>query len=77
MSKLIHDDLTKITVKINGEPFSCTSPIFLSQLLEYLDFNLQTIIVEHNSKIVNRNMLDIVQVENKDKIEIVTIVGGG
>jgi len=77
MSKLIYDDLTKITVKINGEPFSCTSPIFLNQLLEYLDFNLQTIIVEYNSKILNRNMLDTVQIKNKDKIEIVTIVGGG
>nr|QUE28069.1 ThiS [Sahlingia subintegra] len=74
---MIYDDLNKITVKINGEAFSCTSPIFLSQLLEYLDFNIQIIIIEYNSKILNKNMIDTVKLKNKDKIEIVTIVGGG
>nr|YP_009297337.1 thiamine biosynthesis protein S [Erythrotrichia carnea]AOM66680.1 thiamine biosynthesis protein S [Erythrotrichia carnea] len=66
-----------ITLNVNGEAFSCTSPIFLNQLLEYLDFNVKTIIVEHNSKIVDRQMLNSIKLKSGDKIEIVTIVGGG
>lgn len=77
MNKPIYNNLIKITVNVNGEAFSCTSPIFLKQLLEYLDFNVQAIIVEHNSRIVDERMLNSIKLHDKDKIEIVTIVGGG
>nr|QUE29615.1 ThiS [Erythrotrichia foliiformis] len=74
---MTRQDLIKITVQVNGEAFKCTSPILLSQLLEYLDFNIQTIIVEHNSKIIDKKIFDSITLKNEDKIEIVTIVGGG
>ena len=77
MNQTPHNDLIKITVNVNGEAFKCTSPILLSQLLEYLDFNIQTIIVEHNSKIIDKQIFNSVKLQHKDKIEIVTIVGGG
>lgn len=77
MDKSGYNSTITISVKVNGEAFSCTSPIFLGQLLEYLDFNMQTIIVEHNSKIINRHELNSVQLQREDKIEVVTIVGGG
>jgi len=77
MDNSVYNRTVKISVKVNGEAFSCTSPILLGQLLEYLDFNMQTIIVEHNSKIINRHELNSVQLQCKDKIEVVTIVGGG
>nr|QUE28667.1 ThiS [Porphyrostromium japonicum] len=77
MDKSVCNGTVKISVKVNGEAFNCTSPIFLGQLLEYLDFNMQTIIVEHNSKIIDRHKLNSVQLQCEDKIEVVTIVGGG
>nr|QUE29369.1 ThiS [Erythrotrichia longistipitata] len=77
MNKPIYNNLIKITVNVNGEAFSCTSPISLKQLLEYLDFNVQTIIVEHNSQIIDEKLLNSTKLHDKDKIEIVTIVGGG
>nr|QUE28453.1 ThiS [Porphyrostromium boryanum] len=77
MDQSSHGSFLKIAVSVNGEAFNCTSPIFLNQLLEYLDFNMQTIIVEHNSKIIGKNKLSLVELQNKDKIEVVTIVGGG
>lgn len=77
MNQFTYSDPNKITVKINGEAFSCTEPTFLGHLLEYLDFNTQTIIVEYNSMILNERKLDSVKLQHKDKIEVVTIVGGG
>nr|QUE29192.1 ThiS [Erythrotrichia welwitschii] len=77
MNKVVYNDKLKITVSVNGEAFSCTSPVFLEQLLEYLDFNMQTIIVEYNSAIINKKKLASTKLQNRDKIEIVTIVGGG
>nr|QUE28816.1 ThiS [Porphyropsis coccinea] len=67
----------KITVEINGEPFNCADEILLSYLLEYLDFNTSMIIVEYNSEILRKEMLNSIRLKNKDKLEIVTIVGGG
>ena len=75
MNRFSPNDL--ITLTVNGEAFSCTSPIFLNQLLEYLDFNVKTIIVEHNSKIIDKKILNSIKLKSQDKIEIVTIVGGG
>nr|QUE28246.1 ThiS [Pseudoerythrocladia kornmannii] len=67
----------KITVEINGESFNCTNEMPLSFLLEYLDFNTSMIIVEYNSTILHKEAIDSVRLNNKDKLEIITIVGGG
>nr|ARO91282.1 thiamine biosynthesis protein [Rhodochaete parvula] len=67
----------KISVEINGESFNCVSPISLYSLLEYLDFNISTVIIEHNATIISHENLYFVELKNNDKVEVVTIVGGG
>nr|YP_009732047.1 hypothetical protein [Gracilaria edulis]QHS70608.1 hypothetical protein [Gracilaria edulis] len=62
---------------INGEAFNCSISMSLKDLLIYLEFELNSIIVEHNYLIVNYDELDKTFFKSGDKIEIITIVGGG
>nr|UAD85680.1 Thiamine biosynthesis protein [Gracilaria edulis] len=62
---------------INGEAFNCSISMSLKDLLIYLEFELNSIIVEHNYLIVNHDELDKTFFKSGDKIEIITIVGGG
>nr|YP_010338674.1 thiamine biosynthesis protein S [Glaucosphaera vacuolata]UNJ18624.1 thiamine biosynthesis protein S [Glaucosphaera vacuolata] len=72
MAKISH-----ITVEINGEPFVCENSYSLYELLDYLDFKLDLIIVEYNMEIIQHYELKNIFIKNNDKIEIMTIVGGG
>nr|QUE29972.1 ThiS [Erythrocladia irregularis] len=67
----------KITVEINGEPFNCMNNMSLSFLLEYLDFNISISIIEYNSNILSKDQIQYIQLKDQDKLEVVTIVGGG
>nr|YP_010337367.1 thiamine biosynthesis protein S [Pulvinaster venetus]UNJ16952.1 thiamine biosynthesis protein S [Pulvinaster venetus] len=67
----------KILVKINGEIFACIANMSINELLQYLDFDINLIIVEYNSQIIPKNKLNATNVKHNDKLEIVTIVGGG
>lgn len=77
MNTLISTSITKITVMINGEPFVCIQNTTLAGLLNYLDFDFRQIVVEYNSDIIPKDKLTMIQLQNQDIIEIVTIVGGG
>jgi len=65
------------TILVNGEPFNCYSRMSLKDVLVYLNFNLQDVIVEYNQRIVNYSVFDKVIVDNNDCVEVITIVGGG
>nr|UNJ16366.1 thiamine biosynthesis protein S [Boldiaceae sp.] len=67
----------KIIIKINGEPFSCIVNTPLAKLLEYLDFDLRLVIVEHNAQIITKEKFQSINIKDQDSIEIVTMVGGG
>lgn len=49
----------------------------ISGLLDRLSINKDTVAVELNKNIVHRQNFDITKLKNKDKLEIVTVVGGG
>nr|YP_009295237.1 Ycf40 [Dasya binghamiae]AOH77249.1 Ycf40 [Dasya binghamiae] len=66
-----------ITVFINGEPFNCNHLMSIKDLLLYLNFNLNIIIVEYNKEILKPNLYHKYFLNMNDSIEIVTIVGGG
>ena len=66
-----------ITVYINGEPFVCTTPIKLIDLIQYLDFNLDLIVIEYNKEILSSPNLSTVLLQHMDTVEIITVVGGG
>ncbi len=67
---------TNINLQINGEPRFCV-PQALPILLESLGFNLRLIAVEYNGQILHRQFWSETMVNSGDKIEVVTIVGGG
>ena len=66
-----------ITVFINGEPFNCNSFISLKDLLIYLSFDLDSVIVEYNNRIIKSFDYVNVFICDGDCVEVITIVGGG
>ncbi len=65
---------------INGESkeFKHSSePLFIEELLEILGYNPKLIVIELNGSILPPNNWSQHPLKNRDKIEIVTIVGGG
>ncbi len=67
---------TKINLQINGESH-LSAPQPLTLLLESLGFNLRLIAIEYNGEILHRQFWPETTIKSGDKIEIVTIVGGG
>ena len=67
----------QITLQVNGESQSCLPQTKLPQLLEQLKLNPRLIAVEYNGEILHRQFWTETLIHEGDKIEIVTIVGGG
>lgn len=68
---------TSIQVRINGESHSIQSSISLIQLLQSLQVDPKSVVVERNRRVVSRDCLAEVNVQEGDEIEIVHFVGGG
>ncbi|EAW45659.1 sulfur carrier protein ThiS [Nodularia spumigena CS-584] len=67
----------QITLQVNGETRSCLTQTSLPDLLQQLGFNPRLIAVEYNGEILHRQFWSQTQVQPGDRLEIVTIVGGG
>ena len=67
----------RITLEVNGESRTCPPQTQLPQLLEQLGLNPRLIAVEYNGEILHRQYWSQTQMQEGDKLEIVTIVGGG
>lgn len=66
-----------ITLKVNGEPQTCSPQTPLPQFLEQLGLNPRLVAVEYNGEILHRQFWTETTLQNGDVLEIVTIVGGG
>ena len=66
-----------ITIQVNGEAQTCTAQTLLPDLLTQLDLNPRLIAVEYNGEILHRQYWNETQMQSGDRLEIVTIVGGG
>nr|YP_009027628.1 hypothetical protein 71 [Neoporphyra perforata]AGV01111.1 hypothetical protein 71 [Neoporphyra perforata]AHB35122.1 hypothetical protein 71 [Neoporphyra perforata]AHB35331.1 hypothetical protein 71 [Neoporphyra perforata]AIA19493.1 hypothetical protein [Neoporphyra perforata]AIA19702.1 hypothetical protein [Neoporphyra perforata] len=66
-----------INIQINGEPFNCAEPISLQFLLDYLDFNPEYVAVELNDTLLPEPLFQSTYLNDQDKLEVITIVGGG
>ena len=62
---------------LNGEFYYIESEINLLELLEYFNYNNSLLVLEYNHLICNKKKWNNIFIKNNDKIEIVTIVGGG
>jgi sulfur carrier protein len=67
----------EIHLQVNGETHNCLSPTALPELLQQLGFNLRLVAVEYNGEILHRQFWLETQIKNGDRLEVVTIVGGG
>ncbi|MER3493226.1 MAG: thiamine biosynthesis protein ThiS [Mastigocladus sp. ERB_26_2] len=67
----------QITIQINGEPRSCLPQTLLPELLQQLGFNPRLVAVEYNGEILHRQYWQGTKVKQGDRLEVVTIVGGG
>ena len=66
-----------ITIQINGEDHTLGSATALVKLLENIGMNPRLVAIEYNGEILHRQHWADTQVQNGDRLEVVTIVGGG
>lgn len=62
---------------INGQQYCTKNKITIFELLTYFNYNNSLLVIEYNGLIVNKAKWKKTLIRDKDKIEIVTIVGGG
>lgn len=68
-----------ITFVLNGENYCTNRTINIYDLVEYFNYNENNalFVLEYNSFVCSRNDWEKIWISDLDKIEIVTIVGGG
>jgi sulfur carrier protein len=71
------DTSSSITLQVNGESQTCAANTLLPQLLVQLGMNPRLVAVEYNGEILHRQFWEQTTVREGDRLEIVTIVGGG
>ena len=62
---------------LNGQTYLISSSLTLLDLITYFNYNDSLFILEYNNAICNKKNWDKIFIKNNDKIEIITIVGGG
>ncbi|NEQ50712.1 MAG: thiamine biosynthesis protein ThiS [Leptolyngbya sp. SIO3F4] len=68
---------TNITLQVNGESQSCSTGTTLPQLLKQLKMDPRLVAVEYNGEILHRQFWETTIMRTDDRLEVVTIVGGG
>lgn len=66
-----------INFSLNGEIYYTNKIINLFELIDYFQYKDSLLVLEYNSLICSKKNWKKITVKNQDKIEIVTIVGGG
>lgn len=67
----------QISLQVNGETKSCGAEMSLPELLQQLGFNPRLVAVEYNGEILHRQFWTETKIQESDRLEVVTIVGGG
>ncbi len=62
---------------LNGDKYSIKDKITLLELINYFNYNTSLLVLEYNNSICNKKNWNKIYIHDDDKIEIVTIVGGG
>lgn len=66
-----------IMLQVNGEQKTCPPQTHLPEFLEQLGLNPRLVAVEYNGEILHRQFWTETEMKMGDRLEIVTIVGGG
>jgi sulfur carrier protein len=67
----------EIALIVNGEARSCPPQTALPDFLQQLGLNPRLVAVEYNGEILHRQFWPQTMMQAGDRLEIVTIVGGG
>lgn len=67
----------QIKLQVNGESRTCAAQSPLAEVLQELGFNPRLVAVEYNGEILHRQFWEETQIKEGDRLEVVTIVGGG
>ena len=62
---------------LNGDKYYIEAKVNLLELVTYFDYNTSLLVLEYNNSICNKKNWNKIYINSDDKIEIVTIVGGG
>lgn len=62
---------------LNGQKYYTNQELSLLELVEYFNYNTSLLVLEYNNLICSKKNWTNILIKNNDKIEIVTIVGGG
>ena len=69
--------MAEINIQVNGESVNCSPDLKLPTLLTQMGLNPRLLAVEYNGEILHRQYWDNQEIQPGDRLEIVTIVGGG
>ena len=70
--------MTKInTFFFNGQEYQTKQQITISDLLNYFDYQSSLFVLEYNNFICNKEDWKKIVIQLNDKIELISIVGGG
>jgi len=62
---------------LNGQSYCVKVNITLSDIINYFNFNESLLVLEYNNLICEKKKWGEINLKDRDRIEIVTIVGGG
>lgn len=66
-----------IHLHVNGEAKTCSPRTLLPDYLQTIGLNPRLVAVEYNGEILHRQFWDSTYLQEGDRLEVVTIVGGG
>ncbi len=66
-----------IVIYVNGTPHQLERSLAVPELCQFLGINPRLVAIEYNGEILHRQFWPTTQVTTGDRLEIVTIVGGG
>ena len=69
--------MNDLELQVNGETRNCSLETTLPDLLVQLGYNPRLVAVEYNGEILHRQYWQQTKIQQNDRLEIVTIVGGG
>ena len=62
---------------VNGQNYFTEHKLTIFELIDYFNYNSSLLVLEYNHLICAKENWQKIVIKNKDRIEIVTIVGGG
>jgi thiamine biosynthesis protein ThiS len=64
-------------LNINGSKYVFSSKLNVLELMDYLGFNKNVIVIDYNGIIIEKSIWEFTSICDNDSLEILSIAGGG